>query len=98
MQSYCFLVSNNPDNERIKTLCTVSDGFTIARIDMEQLRKAGNIFGTVQSGFNKYVEEMVANPTLYNYILNDVRTVTDEILKKQVEKVLKTEFPKRRVA
>ena len=98
LQSYCFLVSNNPDNERIKTLCTVSDGFTIARIDMEQLRKAGNIFGTVQSGFNKYVEEMVANPTLYNYILNDVRTVTDEILKKQVEKVLKTEFPKRRVA
>lgn len=95
-QSYCLLISDNQENERIQTLCQVSDGFEISRIDMETLRKSGNLFGEEQSGYNQKVEEMIAYESAYQAVLNDARTLSDEILQKHIEKVLKTEFQKRR--
>lgn len=97
LQSYCLLVSEDAENQRIKTMCQVSDGFTIARIDMEQLRKSGNMFGAEQSGFNKYVDELVANPDLYRAVLDDTRTLSDDILETHIKKTLMTEFPRRKV-
>lgn len=98
LQSYCLLISENAENDRIKTMCQVSDGFTIAKIDMEQLRKSGNLFGSEQSGYSKYVEEMVANPELYKMILEDARTLSDEILEAHIDKTLMTEFPRRKIS
>ena len=98
LQSYCLLISENAENDRIKTMCRVSDGFTIAKIDMEQLRKSGNLFGSEQSGYSKYVEEMVANPELYKMILEDARTLSDEILEAHIDKTLMTEFPRRKIS
>ncbi len=51
-QSYCILVnhcSSRVAGERIKTLCTISDGFKIAEKDLT-LRGPGDFFGTRQHG------------------------------------------------
>lgn len=41
-----------PSQERLKVFCQEKDGFKLAQLDLQQ-RGAGDIFGTVQSGFNK---------------------------------------------
>lgn len=52
-QSYCVLMTADGLNEtaykRIKTMCETNDGFRIAEVDLE-LRGAGNLMGTQQSG------------------------------------------------
>jgi len=52
-QSYCILMSSfklsNDARTRIQTMCRTNNGFEIAEVDM-QLRGAGNIEGTQQSG------------------------------------------------
>jgi len=52
-QSYCILMSSfklsNDARTRIQTMCGTNNGFEIAEVDM-QLRGAGNIEGTQQSG------------------------------------------------
>lgn len=50
--SFCFLMSETTDpreNARLRTLQTVSDGFTLAARDLE-LRGPGDVIGTRQSG------------------------------------------------
>lgn len=64
-QSYCVLLSNNVNNERIKIMCDTNDGFKIAEFDLEQ-RRSGDLIGTEQSGINKYVEEMLQHPKTYD--------------------------------
>ncbi len=52
LPSYCFLFTTNPsqqDNERLKAMTEHHDGFELAEIDL-QLRGAGDVFGTQQSG------------------------------------------------
>ena len=51
LDSYCMLVSNEEDNDRLKALCDVSDGFEIAEIDFK-LRGPGNYLGEEQSGYH----------------------------------------------
>ena len=51
LDSYCMLVSNEEDNDRLKALCNVSDGFEIAEIDFK-LRGPGNYLGEEQSGYH----------------------------------------------
>ena len=49
IQSYCYLVTNSANNERLKVMEESSDGFYIAEKDFEQ-RGQGDLFGVKQSG------------------------------------------------
>lgn len=49
IQSYCYLVTNSSNNERLKVMEKSSDGFYIAEKDFEQ-RGQGDLFGVKQSG------------------------------------------------
>ena len=63
-KSFCLLFTSNSANhidgglneqtsqERLKVFCQEKDGFKLAQLDLKQ-RGAGDIFGSVQSGFNK---------------------------------------------
>lgn len=70
-QSYCLLQAA-PDDPKADILCSTSDGFEIANQDM-MLRGAGDYIGTSQTGNNKDVMLMLAEPDLYKEIsaLND---------------------------
>lgn len=63
-QSYCMLRSDEMNNARLNVLCRTNDGFQIAEEDME-LRGTGNLLGTEQSGLNRFVQEMLEDPDLY---------------------------------
>lgn len=60
-QSYCILVTDAPDNPRVRAVCETTDGFKIAEADMA-LRGSGNLIGIEQAGMNRYVEEMLSDP------------------------------------
>ena len=49
IQSYCFLITNEKDNERLKVMEESSDGFYIAEQDFK-MRGQGDLFGVKQSG------------------------------------------------
>lgn len=70
-QSYC-LLQPAPDDPKADILCSTTDGFEIANQDM-LLRGAGDYIGTSQTGSNKDVMLMMAEPDLYREIgyLND---------------------------
>lgn len=71
-QSYCILQSPKKDDAKIEIMCSTTDGFEIAKKDLE-LRGPGDFLGVKQSGQNKYVMLMLAYPKLYEEIskLND---------------------------
>lgn len=77
IQSYCALLCDNPENERIKVMCETNDGFKIAEADLNQ-RGGGDLIGTAQSGENKYVEEMLNNPDLFIKAENIVKKFKDK--------------------
>jgi ATP-dependent DNA helicase RecG len=49
IQSYCYLISNNEENKRLKVMEESNDGFYIAECDFKQ-RGQGDLFGVKQSG------------------------------------------------
>lgn len=49
LQSYCYLVTNTKNNERLKVMEESSDGFYISEMDFKQ-RGQGDLFGIKQSG------------------------------------------------
>lgn len=49
LQSYCYLVTNMKDNQRLKVMEESSDGFYISEMDFKQ-RGQGDLFGIKQSG------------------------------------------------
>lgn len=53
IQSYCLLITENEEDERLQTLITVSEGLKLAEIDLK-LRGFGSLLGFEQSGFLKY--------------------------------------------
>ena len=76
-QSYCILQSELKTDfarEKINAMCETTDGFKIAIKDLE-LRGAGDFIGNSQSGFNNYVELMIANPKLNESIKNDIKEI-----------------------
>lgn len=64
---YCILKSDNHENERLKVLTQTTDGFKIAEEDMK-LRGAGNLIGTEQSGFTKFMEQVLEYTRLYERV------------------------------
>lgn len=70
-QSYCMLLSNKENNEKLMTMVKTTNGFEIAEADI-RLRGAGDFIGTKQSGDNKYVMLMLAYPKLFNAIKADL--------------------------
>ena len=66
-QSYCILLSEDTENERLKAICSTTDGFEIAAKDLK-LRGAGNLLGAEQAGNNKYMNLMLANMNLFKEI------------------------------
>lgn len=66
-QSYCVLLSQDKENERLQTMAATTDGFKIAEKDLE-LRGTGQILGVKQSGKDIYMETMLKYPKLYKEI------------------------------
>ena len=65
-QSYCILQTSK-DDIKADILCSTSDGFEIAQQDL-MLRGTGDYIGTQQTGNNKDVMLMMAEPDLYKEI------------------------------
>lgn len=63
-QAYCVLASTEVQNPRLQAMCNHADGFQIAQIDLE-LRGAGDILGSQQSGTEKLLRKALENPNLY---------------------------------
>ena len=72
LQSYCVLLSDKTDNERLNTMTATNDGFAIAQKDLE-LRGTGQVLGVRQSGFDQCVDDMLKNPELYQSIRTLIR-------------------------
>ncbi|MGA0351451.1 MAG: DEAD/DEAH box helicase [Acholeplasmataceae bacterium] len=49
LKGVCYLLSDDPEHERMKQLETIQDGFEISELDLT-LRGPGKLFGTMQSG------------------------------------------------
>ena len=69
-QSYCVLLSHDKQNKRLLTMVQTTDGFEIAKADLEQ-RGAGDILGTEQSGFNAVLACVSTHRALYQSILEE---------------------------
>lgn len=76
-QSHCLLQSECKTDfalEKVNIMCETTDGFKISIKDLE-LRGTGSFISTSQSGYNKYVELMIANPKINESIRCDVREI-----------------------
>ncbi len=80
-QSYCILMSgeklSREARKRLQAMCQTTDGFRLAELDM-QLRGAGDINGTQQSGMA--FDLKIANPTLDADLLQSAREAAIAIL------------------
>ena len=72
MQSYCILVSKDRDNERLDTMVRTTDGFEIAEADLKQ-RGSGDLLGIRQAGNNRFVNEMLKYPLLFQKAIDVVK-------------------------
>lgn len=80
----CILYYSGKDEDvldRLKFLCSNTNGFEIAKKDMER-RGVGNFIGTVQSGDNKYFSLILSCPKLNTYI----KKLVNEIYKDPVRR------------
>ena len=66
-QSFCILESNDSENERLKTMKDCSDGFELSKKDLE-LRGAGDLIGTEQSGFTEIMRLIFSDQEYYQKI------------------------------
>ena len=86
-QSYCYLIAEETDNERLQTMVSTNDGFKIAEADLRQ-RGTGDLIGQNQSGINKFVEEMLDNPELFQ----QAAKLAEECIKKNIGNFLIAEY------
>lgn len=70
-QSYCVLLSDRKDNERLRTMCATTDGFEIAKADLK-IRGAGDLIGSEQSGYNEAIICMLRYRELYQAINKEI--------------------------
>lgn len=66
MQSYCLLISDKQDNQRLKALVETNDGFEIAKQDLKQ-RGSGDLTGVAQSGFTEEIAILLNNPKMFEF-------------------------------
>lgn len=71
LQSYCILRSDNKENERLQTMVSTTSGFEIAEADLK-IRGAGELLGTRQSGYDKFLNLMFLKPDMYNFIKDNM--------------------------
>lgn len=71
IQSYCILTSPKGATKRIQAMTQTTDGFKIAEIDLE-LRGAGDMLGTKQSGKTEYMNVIQNNLELFESVRNDL--------------------------
>lgn len=80
LQSYCALVTKRIDNERLKALEEIADGFGIADADFK-LRGPGNYFGEEQSGFiGLEYADFETDYTIWEYARKDSLAYLDDYL------------------
>ena len=80
LQSYCALVTKKENNERLKALEEISDGFGIADIDFK-LRGPGNYFGEEQSGFmGLEYADFETDYTIWEYARKDALAYLEDYL------------------
>lgn len=81
-QSYCFLFTDSESertHERLQALVESNDGFALAQKDLE-IRGAGELLGTLQSGFSEAAFIAVQQPDL----LDNVRRAAQHIIERNV--------------
>ena len=76
-QGFCFLNSEDSDNERLIALCECSDGFEIAEADL-RLRGIGNPIGIEQSGYNKFVDTSLKYPNVFQNMRSVANNMADD--------------------
>lgn len=67
IQSFCILNTQNVNNARISKMCETTDGFEIAKADLEQ-RGMGDILGSEQSGHNTFIEQALKYPKRFKIV------------------------------
>lgn len=75
--SFCVLLSNEKNNQRLSVMAETTDGFKIAEADLKT-RGAGNLIGREQSGFQKNLELMVTYPDVYKAIMDEFDRIFEE--------------------
>jgi len=72
--SFCVLLSEKKGNPKLQVMCDTNDGFKVAEQDL-QLRGTGDLVGTKQTGQNRFIMLMLANPKLYEKIKQEVKEI-----------------------
>lgn len=75
-QSYCVLLSKDIMNPRLQTMVKTNSGFDIAQADLE-MRGAGTLTGTEQSGYDVALDAMLQNPDLYQKMMAELKKIFD---------------------
>ena len=78
-QGYCVLISDDLENERLKTIVETTDGFKIAEKDLA-MRGTGEFIGTKQSGDDKYISLIMSdlrNRDMYLKLKDDAADIYD---------------------
>ncbi len=84
-QSYCVLLTNDPENQRLKTIESTTDGFMIAEADLKQ-RGPGDYLGDDQSGyFTLDYADFYNDIKIYECAKEDAKVYITKFKKKEIE-------------
>jgi ATP-dependent DNA helicase RecG len=89
--NYCVLVTYKEFSfgKRLRFLCSSNDGFELAQKDLE-LRGAGDVIGSMQSGFGNEIDQLIGlNPDLYTQLKNVVKSIDLETLDLELPRLAK---------
>jgi ATP-dependent DNA helicase RecG len=73
LESWCYLFTNTPQNERLHKFCQTTNGFDIAKLDLK-FRDSGDILdGTIQSGQRFRWLDMAEDETIVEMAKSRIR-------------------------